>query len=725
MRWTEGLNDRQAEAVRHLDGPLVVVAGPGSGKTRVLTHRVATLVDQGVKPYQVLAVTFTNKAASEMRERLEGMVGKDGIAGMWVMTFHAMCARMLRRNGDAVGVDRNFTIADQSVARRVLKGVLEGAQKGEVDADVVKIAASSISAAKNDLLNPERMARSSSLRYRQWAEVAQRYNDELAAQGMVDFDDLLLHTVRLLGHPEAGQLWRNRFAYMHVDEFQDTNLVQYAITRRLVADHKQLCVVGDLNQSIYAFRGARPELMGKLRDDFPDAHVVKLEQNYRSTEQIVAVSRALVEPLGDELAAKLWTDNGPGEPVEVVSCADDRQEAKVAVERLLDATDLSEHAILFRTNAQTQQLEQELTRHGLPYRLVGATRFYDRAEIRDAVAWLTLAVNPRNVAALRRAASRPKRGLGGKALDQIVTAAAGQEVDPVSVMRAAQDDDTLLPTRVRNAAASFLQAYDQVVAAASDGPAAAVRALLDDAELKTAYRRKDGTQDAESADREENLDQLLAAAMRFESDGGEPTLLAFLEHASLVSSADDDGDGGVWLITAHAAKGREFDHVQVVGVEEDYFPHVRAKDSSKEVDEERRLLFVAASRARQSLRLYWCHRRLVFGRPDDRLPSRFLSDMPDDVERVRLDDGTAAGRGGRRSAVHTGVRRRPQARHARRAPARKAAPTVEFAERMRVRHARFGPGTITAVDGDRVTVVFDGAGPKVMSAAYAPLVADG
>ncbi len=716
------LNDPQVAAVTHLDGPLLVVAGPGSGKTRVLTHRIAALIDVGVSPQEILAVTFTNKAAAEMRERLERLLPdlpRREVERMWVSTFHAACAKMLRFDGERIGVPSGFTIADVGVARRVLRTVAE--QLGfDVDDEVLKHAAGTISRAKNALVSPEQMAAAADLNFRSWAETADRYQDELARQQLLDFDDLLVQAVELLREPAANAAWTGRFRYLLVDEFQDTNAAQYELVRLLSSASGQVCAVGDRQQAIYGWRGAQPALMRRFTEEFAPT-VITLEQNYRSTRHIVEVSAALVAPLDDGTVAhaQLWTENGRGAPVEQVRCEDDRDEARWVVgEIAASGVPFDEHAILFRTNAQTNLFEQELASRGISYRLVGATRFFDRAEVRDALAWIQLVDNPANLEAFRRAVGRPKRGVGDKSLTHILTNARDATLTPLQWLQHTPADQ--LPGRLRNPVATFLAAVTTVTAAATSGPSAAVRAVLDDAGLLDSFR---SSTDPRAEERVENLAELEAAATRFEQDRPGATVGDFLEHVALATAADDDGEGGVWLITAHAAKGREFPRVWVVGVEDGYFPHSRAKEVQWQRDEERRLLFVAASRAMERLTLTVTGRRMLFGTVVDRTASPFLTDIDDLVER-RFTPAVQRAERGFRGRWAPGVP--PTFTGGQRPSARKpASGATTFAAGQRVEHPRFGPGAVTGVEGDRVTVSFDDGGKRVLSATYAPLVALG
>lgn len=737
-----GLNDAQRDAVCAHAGPLIVVAGPGSGKTRVLTHRIASLLETGVLPEQVLAVTFTNKAASEMRERLDALVGTETVRKMWVGTFHGICLRLLRRHPAAAGLGVDFSVVDADDARKLVKEVLV-AMELPAESEDVRDAHSLISRAKNDGLTVTSAAHVA--RYRGIVPVFEAYQKRLRDLDAVDFDDLLSRAHALLtDHPELGEVYRRRFAHIVVDEFQDTNEVQYAIVRQL-GGVGSICVVGDPAQSIYSWRGSRPAVLDEFVRDFPGARTILLEENYRSTPQIVEVCQALIAESPELPERELRTSNPPGTPVVLAVCDDDRDEARLAVE-LATAHPASQIAVLFRTNAQTRGFEESLTRSGVTYVVVGALRFYERAEIRDALAYLRAALNDRDALALARCANTPRRGLGPAVMERLLARLA--ETGSIRALLTEAADDAAL-SRYHQGIVTLTAALDEVRAAAGNGPHAALVAVADHAGLRAHLAA-----DRDGVDRVENLDELLGAAATFcdpdtetltvdgrvvaDLDGLEQTR-AFLENVALVSSTDvPDVTPRVVLSTAHAAKGREFDHVLVAGVEDGLFPHA----STEDFEEERRLLFVAYSRARTTLTISRCRQRMLFGRTQTNPPSPFLATLPATVEKRNVgrfaSSGTSAGSYG--SSWSTGSRpqggwpqRRPDSGRPSRGrddvtlPApRKAVPAgprldpASVAVGVSVAHDVFGVGEVIEIADQIVTVRF-GAQTRALRIDLAPL----
>jgi DNA helicase II / ATP-dependent DNA helicase PcrA len=757
---TEGLNPEQAAAVGCLAGPLLVVAGPGSGKTRVLTHRVAALLDVGVAPWQILAVTFTNKAAGEMRGRLETMVGAATAKDLWVATFHSMCVRLLRANHEAAGLPRDFTIVDADDAAKLIGRALE--RKGEkLDRKELRGLQQDVSRAKNQGKSVAQLASSGAPGDRVLADIWHRYEQELARVGGADFDDLLLRTMRMLEeHPQVTERYQRKFSHILVDEYQDTNPVQYRIVQLLAQEHRNLMVVGDLDQAIYAFRSATPELMERFAEDWPGARVITLDRNYRSTQAILETVRAVIAPNPAAHRPKLLAVNAKGDPVRVYAARDDRDEASWVVGQIAGTSaSLAGHAILVRTHAQTRVIEEALKQRGVPYEILGGLRFYDRAEVKDALAYLKLTVNPADFLSFTRAVATPKRGLGPAAL---------AEVDELAI---AQFDGDLLHACTqlghgssKKAAAldSFARLMTQLVAAAAtSGPAGALKVIVDGSGLRDHVAKQDA-----GFDRVENLDELISSARGYVSDRDNVTVdgtpvpdldpwqqtVAFLENVALVGAGDDAdvSSGRVQVVTAHASKGKEWPHVWVMGVEEGMYPHVRSTTAA-EKREERRLLFVACSRAETTLTLSYAQRRALFGgQPDACLPSPFLSDLPDSVETItssRPDRSWGAsggfasnvGRGGyqKRSAA---VRARPVAqapkpaaasRPVAKPAARPSAPEPDLGDALCasdcypgqiVRSAEFGLGTVEQVAYGLVAVKFkDGSVVKLEPAELTSL----
>jgi DNA helicase II / ATP-dependent DNA helicase PcrA len=764
----EGLNDRQRDAVSALAGPVLVVAGPGSGKTRVLTHRIAALLRLGVAPWRVLAVTFTNKAAGEMRDRVAVLVGEEQASQIWMSTFHSMCVKILRRDGSSVGLKRTFAIADADDARRIVRRLLvaEGLEARDATRQADEIS-SAISLAKNRLWGPEHMAASGDPAMRAAAYYYERYASEMAAQNLVDFDDLLLKTRDLLRtNPDVAGRYRLRFSHVLVDEYQDTNACQYEIVRALVGPDRNLCVVGDHDQAIYQWRGATSEALGAFDSDFPDATVVALDRNYRSTPSIVEVARAVIAPNTAVHRAELWTSNEPGAPVQLRAFGDDRDEARNVVSGIASSIAAgappSAHAVLYRTNALSRAVEAELAAQAVPYVVVGGQRFFERAEVKDAMAYLRVLVNDRDQASFTRAASVPRRRLGESTLALIADAARHRDMGLVAAARALHAEGAL--GRGAKPVEAFLADLDAVAQGAGEGPLGAIEAVLAVPGFVAAATTGASRELAGEA-RRENLDQLLTAVAEFcvappaevamalglrpgeslepgETLSARDALGAFVEHVALVSAVDVDAADAVQLMTVHSSKGREFPRVWVIGVEDEMFPHSSAGSDSA-VAEERRLLFVAVSRAERTLQMSWCARRFRFGELRDCGPSPFLADLPDSVEYTVAPTPSTGGRNdgwargtARRGSLSGSWAKRPAGGHQRSAVAARAhtgpgtmvrpaadgprlsPDAVEVG--AGVEHVSFGPGTVTDVDATTITVCFADK-TRVLMLAHAPL----
>jgi DNA helicase-2/ATP-dependent DNA helicase PcrA len=687
MDFLESLNPPQREAVLYTDGPLLILAGSGSGKTRVIAYRIAYLVGSGLAaPDEVLAVTFTNKAAEEMRERVASLVGTIS-GGMWISTFHALCARLLRREAPHVGLSRDFVIYDSSDQLAAVKQILRDQQ---VDDSFLapRAALSRISHAKNRMESPAAMlARRSSYRDEVLARVYDEYVKTLAASGALDFDDLLLKTVELF---ERSEIVRNhysrRFRFVMVDEYQDTNRPQYLLMRRLAEHHRNLTVVGDPDQSIYAWRGADIRNILDFETDFPEAKVIRLEQNYRSTEVILAAASAVIANNLNRKEKRLWTDRSGGDPVVCARCGDELEEgdfvAKTARSILSTDPDATS-AVLYRTNAQSRVLEDALRRENLAYRIIGGVRFYERKEIKDALAYLKLLLNPHDDVSLRRVINTPPRGIGKGVMDAIelvrqdrgqkqearseepealVPADGSEKLDlgspsPESRVPDAEPEWRSLWTALSRgleakrfsarAAASLAVFRDLVLSLTEmsrrEPASAAIAKVLD----QSGYLQDLREERSEEADgRIENLAELVSAAREYEGREAEPSLAAFVDRLSLLSEADESEgaeDARVLLMTLHAAKGLEFPAVIIAGLEEGLFPHSRSTDEDETLEEERRLCYVGMTRARRRLFLTSAGRRRVFGEYRATEPSRFLGEIPDAL--VQRYDFVAYGSG--------------------------------------------------------------------------------
>ena len=622
-----GLNPAQRDAVTHTGGPLLIVAGAGSGKTRVLTHRIAWLMaHEDVSPFAILAITFTNKAAGEMRQRVGGLVGPVA-EQMWVSTFHAACVRMLRRDAKRLGFPSSFTIYDQADATRLTGYVVR-----DLGLDAKRFApAPSTPRSRRPRTTasppPAYAERAFGPYEKRIAQVYVEYQARLQRAGAMDFDDLLIQTVRLLqSEPEVLEHYRQRFAHVLVDEYQDTNLVQNELVVLLGSEHRQVTVVGDTDQSIYNFRGADIRNILEFERAFPDATVVVLDQNYRSTQTILDAANAVI---ANNLARKpkeLWTDRGPGDRIVRFHADDEVDEARWVCRELArlhdDATRWDETAVFYRTNAQSRVLEDQLMRAGIPYRVLGGTRFYDRREIKDALAYVRAVVNPDDEVSLRRVLNVPRRGLGDTTEARLEAYASSHGLPFVGALRRA--DDVGLGARPARAVEAFVSLLDELAEVAADGPAALVEAAME----RSGYVAElQATQSIEDESRLENLAELVGVAQEFE------TVDAFLEQVSLVSDTDQlgEGDSQVTLMTIHSAKGLEYPVVFLVGMEEGVFPHLRSVGEPDQLEEERRLAYVAITRAQQRLYVSHAWSRLLFGSNQYNPPSRFLEEIPADL----------------------------------------------------------------------------------------------
>ncbi len=706
-RYLADLNPAQREAVLATEGPLLVVAGAGSGKTRVLTYRVAHLINAcGVKPNEILAITFTNKAAGEMRERLEDLLGPVA-RSIWILTFHAACGRILRREAQRLGYRSNFTIYDQADQVRLTKACLE-----ELDRDPKRFVPrgihAQISAAKNQLVTPEEYAeRVSSFHDQTVAEVYDLYQKRLIASNAVDFDDLLMLTVQVLeSFPEARDRWQKAFRYILVDEYQDTNHAQYRLLQLLAEKHRNVCAVGDPDQSIYAFRGADIRNILEFERDFGETKTIALEQNYRSTNTILESANAVISNNRERKPKNLWSELGEGEPVRVLEVEDEHAEARfVAAEIALlveEAYNGSEIAIFYRTNAQSRVLEDVLVRQGVGYQVIGGPRFYERAEVKDVVAYLQAIDNPYDAVSLQRIANRPRRGIGDASLARLQTYADAHGISLWEALGHAE------PAGI---AAAPLRAVGQLHSLLQSLQAGALE--LEVPEVIERVLERSGYMDAlraertiEAQGRMENLQELVSAAQEYQATAAEPSLSGFLQEISLYS--DQDAIRGeqslVTLMTLHNAKGLEFRAVFMIGLEEGIFPHARSIEEQG-LEEERRLAYVGMTRAKERLVLTHASARSLYGSRSYNLPSRFLDELPDDrVERQRLKPASWSGYGS-----PTGV-----------AP-RSETPTLSTGDS--VRHETLGEGVVTALEaGGVVTVRFaaDGTERRLML-DYAPL----
>ena len=701
------LNPAQREAVLATEGPLLVVAGAGSGKTRVLTYRVAHLINAcGVKPNEILAITFTNKAAGEMRERLEGLLGPVANA-IWILTFHAACGRILRREAPRLGYRSNFTIYDSADQVRLTKACLEELER-DPKRFVPRGIHAQISAAKNQLVTPTEYAQRVASFYDQTvAEVYDLYQRRLFASNAVDFDDLLMLTVQVLERfPEARERWQKAFRYILVDEYQDTNHAQYRLLQLLAEKHRNVCAVGDPDQSIYAFRGADIRNILEFERDFGETRTIALEQNYRSTNSILGSANSLIEHNRERKPKNLWSDLGEGEPVRVLEVEDEHAEARFVAAEIAalveEGFNGSEVAVFYRTNAQSRVLEDVLVRQGVAYQVIGGPRFYERAEVKDVIAYLQAIDNPYDAVSLQRVANRPRRGIGYASLARLQSHA---DAFGISLWEALpQAEDAGISGAPLRAVQQFHGLLQSLMAGALDMevPEVIERVLERSGYLESL--RAERTIEAQG--RIENLQELVGVAQEYQHTAEEPSLSGFLQEISLYS--DQDAIRGeqslVTLMTLHNAKGLEFRAVFMIGMEEGIFPHARSIEEQG-LEEERRLAYVGMTRSKERLVLTHASARSLYGSRSYNLPSRFLDELPDDrVERHRLQPASWSGYGS-----PTGIA--PREAH------------LSLSTGDSVRHETLGEGVVTAIErGGLVTVRFasDGSERRLML-DYAPL----
>jgi DNA helicase-2/ATP-dependent DNA helicase PcrA len=716
-RLLEDLNDPQREAVLHFEGPLLVLAGAGSGKTRVLTHRIAYAVETDrAAPGEILAITFTNKAAKEMRERVEQLVGRRARA-MWVMTFHSACARMLRAEGHRLGYTRSFTIYDEADSVRLVKRCLD-----ELDIDPKRFTPRAIkrqiSDAKNTLLDAEGYRKTVDSFFEQTAaDVYELYEQRIHSMNAMDFDDLLVRCVDLLRlFPQVRERYATGFRHVLVDEYQDTNRTQYAWLQLLAGEHRNLCVVGDDDQSIYGFRSADIRNILDFEDDFPDARVIKLEQNYRSTQTILSAANGVVAHNRARKPKALWTDLGTGDPVKIRELEDEHAEARwVAgeVERLVESgCSRDEIAVFYRTNAQSRVLEDTLVRYGVGYQVIGGTRFYERAEVKDAMAYLTLLVNPSDVVAFERAVNSPRRGIGNTTQARIVAHAntVGEAVWEVAL---APEEVPGLGAAAVKAVSRFMSTMERLHERAES---ASVGDLLNELLNEVGYLealRAERTIEAEG--RLENLEELVSVAREYDATAEEPALEEFLQQIALFSEQDNltSDEGIVTLMTLHNAKGLEFPVVFMLGCEDGVFPHMRAIESG-DLEEERRLCYVGITRAKRQLYMTHARVRALYGAREWNVPSRFLAEIPDELVDREVQEPRSF-----RPSWDARERSAPDATRERRQPSSSGA---SFSLGDDVVHASLGEGVVVGVEPGVAVVRFasDGSERKLM-VDYAPL----
>ncbi len=718
---------------------MLILAGAGSGKTKVLTCRIAHLLQQGVRPYRILAITFTNKAAAEMRERVDRMAGA-AARDVWLFTFHAFCARVLRHDLEKLtGYSNNFAIYDTSDSKNLIKQVLKEMNLDDKRFPIPGII-SHISNAKNALQTPEAYAQQAGEYYEQQvAKVYAAYQKKLQANNAVDFDDLLLLTLRLLKeNAEVREKYQNKFDYIMVDEYQDTNHAQYLLTKLLAAGHKNICVVGDADQSIYGWRGADIQNILDFEKDYPNAKLVKLEQNYRSTQFILDAANAVIDNNSGRKPKRLWTDNDGGSEIVYYQAMDERDEARFVIERAQELQQreqakLGDMAVLYRTNAQSRVFEEMLIKSGIAYNMVGGTKFYERKEIKDVLAYLRLIYNPSDSLSLLRIINVPRRGIGDATIARLAEYAAASGQSLFDVVSNAGDVPSLA-SRFVNKLDDLAGVLFDLMGEAADAP---VKQLVEDVLQKTGYLAELETSgDAQDQSRVDNLHELLSVAEDFaakcERSGDEPTLENFLADVALVADIDDADldEDKITLMTLHSAKGLEFPTVFLVGMEEGIFPHSRTLMDESEIEEERRLCYVGITRAERHLFLSNARMRTIYGRSQYYPASRFLQEVPRNlIHEYRRPQAQP------RKAVRETVSR-TEPRHSASGwsfasmaafmPAdSSAAAGTSFRVGDKVMHKKWGAGTVVSVkpseDGQEVNVAFAGAGIRSLLTKYAKL----
>lgn len=730
-----GMNPEQEKAVKATEGPLLIMAGAGSGKTRVLTHRIAYLVvEKEVYPSKILAITFTNKAAREMRERIDGLLGNGTGERMWVSTFHSMCVRILRRDIDRISYSKSFSILDTTEQLTVIKRILKDQNIDPKKYDPRSML-NAISSAKNECIDAETFA-SQMNQFNPFektaSEVYTAYDKRLRKNQSLDFDDLIMTTLTLFKRvPDVLEFYQNKFHYIHVDEYQDTNKAQYELVQMLAKKFNNLCVVGDSDQSIYRWRGADIQNIMSFEKDYPNAQAIMLEQNYRSTKRILKAANDVIQNNTGRYPKELRTDNGSGEAINVYKAYDEQQEAQFVVKTIQELMEkgnrtLDDFAILYRTNAQSRVMEEVLVKSNITYTIVGGTKFYDRKEIKDLLSYLRLIANNEDDLALARIINEPKRNIGATSFERMAMYALEQDRSIFDALR--EVDFMGLPARAANEAAKFHQMMDGFTQMQEF---LSVTELVEQVLDKTGYRnmlRNEKTIESES--RLENIEEFLSVTKAFEERSEDKTLVSFLTDLALISDLDkldndeDVSKGKVVLMTMHAAKGLEFPVVFIIGMEENVFPHSRSIGDNDEMEEERRLAYVGITRAEERLYLTCAQSRTLFGRSGYNNPSRFIAEISEDIlEHVTLKQSAGTGRSQttRRSVANT---TRPAVER----PAYKASGGDKLGWNTgdKAVHKKWGEGTVVSVRGEGENTEIDIAFPsptgiKRLLAKFAPV----
>ncbi|PTJ88583.1 DNA helicase PcrA [Staphylococcus hyicus] len=717
------MNTEQSEAVRTTEGPLLIMAGAGSGKTRVLTHRIAYLLDEkGVSPYNILAITFTNKAAKEMKERVQKLVGEEAEV-IWMSTFHSMCVRILRRDADRIGIERNFTIIDPTDQKSVIKDVLK---RENIDPKRYepRMFISAISNLKNELKTPQDALESANDFYTQMvAKVYEGYQKQLIRNQALDFDDLIMTTIKLFERvPDVLDYYQNKFQYIHVDEYQDTNKAQYTLVNLIAQKFKNLCVVGDSDQSIYGWRGADIQNILSFEEDYPNARTIFLEQNYRSTKTILNAANEVIRNNTERKPKGLWTANANGEKIKYYEAFSERDESEYVVREIFKqqkkGRKLKDIAVLYRTNAQSRVLEETFLKSNVPYVMVGGQKFYDRKEIKDVLSYLRLIANSADDISLRRVINIPKRGIGPSSVDKIAAYATSNSISMFEAL--AEVDFIGLSKKVTQAASEFYQLINHLM---QEQEFLEISEIVEEVLIKSGYRDMlEREQTLEARSRLENIDEFMSVPKDYEKNTPleEQSLINFLTDLSLVADVDEANlEDGVTLMTMHSAKGLEYPVVFIIGMEESIFPHLRAikSDDDHEMEEERRISYVAITRAEEELYLTHASSRTLFGRSQSNPRSRFLNEIPDDL--LALPERKQTTQIGQKCTA-------PKRGYSQRTVVNNAKPsTSEWNVGDKVTHKSWGEGMVSNVNvkngSVELDIIFKSQGPKRLLAQFAPI----
>ncbi|CDR51940.1 DNA helicase PcrA [Staphylococcus schweitzeri] len=718
------MNTEQSEAVKTTEGPLLIMAGAGSGKTRVLTHRIAYLLDEkDVSPYNVLAITFTNKAAREMKERVQKLVG-DQAEVIWMSTFHSMCVRILRRDADRIGIERNFTIIDPTDQKSVIKDVLKNENIDSKKFEP-RMFIGAISNLKNELKTPEDAQKEATDYHSQMvATVYSGYQRRLSRNEALDFDDLIMTTINLFERvPDVLEYYQNKFQYIHVDEYQDTNKAQYTLVKLLASKFKNLCVVGDSDQSIYGWRGADIQNILSFEEDYPEAKTIFLEQNYRSTKTILNAANEVIKNNSERKPKGLWTANTNGEKIHYYEAMTERDETEYVVREIMkhqrNGKKYQDMAILYRTNAQSRVLEETFMKSNIPYTMVGGQKFYDHKEIKDLLSYLRMIANSNDDISLQRIINVPKRGVGPSSVEKIQNYALQNNISMFDALGEA--DFIGLSKKVTQECLNFYELIQNLI---KEQDFLEIHEIVDEVLKKSGYRdmlERENT--LESRSRLENIDEFMSVPQDYEENTPleEQSLINFLTDLSLVADIDEaDTENGVTLMTMHSAKGLEFPIVFIMGMEESLFPHIRAikSDDDHEMQEERRICYVAITRAEEILYITHATSRMLFGRPQSNMPSRFLKEIPESL----LENHSTS----KRQTIQP--KSTPFAKRGfsqRTTSTKKQVTSSDWNVGDKVMHKAWGEGMVSNVNEKNgsieLDIIFKSQGPKRLLAQFAPI----